>query len=74
MNCINCFLFRHRIKGNEFIKCFEYQSAISEYTKSLNYMPTAAGYNNRSLACELSPSTDDDDFVFPFLIFNDRKC
>ncbi|XP_031619941.1 sperm-associated antigen 1 [Contarinia nasturtii] len=43
------FADKHRIKGNEFFKCSDYQQAINEYNTSLNYEPTAAVYNNRAL-------------------------
>lgn len=48
------FLIRHRIKGNEFFKCGEFQQAISQYTTSLAYAKTAAAFNNRALICELN--------------------
>lgn len=43
--------FRHRIKGNEFFKCCDFQQAIAEYNTSLTYESSAAVYNNRALVC-----------------------
>ncbi|XP_055325632.1 sperm-associated antigen 1 [Sitodiplosis mosellana] len=43
------FADKHRIKGNEFFKCCDYQQAIIEYNASLTYESSAAVYNNRAL-------------------------
>lgn len=44
-------VFSHRLKGNEFFRSAEYKWAVSEYTKSLKFLETAAAFNNRAAAC-----------------------
>lgn len=43
---------RHREKGNEFFKNKEFDEAIKEYSKSIQILPTIAGFNNRAMTCE----------------------
>lgn len=44
--------YRFRLKGNENFKCSNFSHALSDYTKSLEYFPTVAVYNNRALTCK----------------------
>lgn len=71
---IDWFLFyhRHRIKGNEFFKCSEFQYAIAEYTRSLNYNPTAAVYNNRAVSREFFVSKCVYKFILVLILFKIR--
>ncbi|KAJ6637681.1 Sperm-associated antigen 1, partial [Pseudolycoriella hygida] len=39
----------HRIKGNEFYKAADFQEALSEYTLSIQILPTASAFNNRAI-------------------------
>lgn len=41
---------QEKCKGNEAFAAASYQEALTYYTRSIKYLPTAASYNNRALA------------------------
>lgn len=51
------FADQHRVKGNEHFKAKEYGEALVEYTKSLKFMESAAGFNNRAITCKFKMNT-----------------
>lgn len=48
---MHSFIFRHRLKGNEYFKSSDFELALREYSQSLNYLKSAAIYNNRAITC-----------------------
>ncbi|XP_059621980.1 sperm-associated antigen 1 [Phlebotomus argentipes] len=56
---------KYKIKGNEYFKTSDFLEAYQEYTKSIEMLPNAVGYNNRAIAAiklgRLKEATDDCD-------------
>ena len=44
---------QEKCKGNEAFNAGSYEEALAYYTRSIQYLPNAASYNNRALACKL---------------------
>jgi len=44
---------QEKCKGNESFKCGCFEEALHYYTKSIQYLPTAASFNNRAMACKM---------------------
>jgi len=43
---------QEKCKGNESFKCGCFEEALHYYTKSIQYLPTAASFNNRAMTCK----------------------
>ena len=43
---------QEKCKGNESFKSGCFEEALHYYTRSIQYMPTAASYNNRAMTCK----------------------
>jgi hypothetical protein len=43
---------QEKCKGNEAFNAGSYDEALVYYTRSVQYLPNAASYNNRALACK----------------------
>ena len=42
---------QEKCKGNEAFNAGSYEEALVYYTRSIQYLPNSASYNNRALAC-----------------------
>lgn len=42
-----------KCKGNEAFGSASYDEALIYYTRSIEYLPNAAAYNNRALTCKI---------------------